>query len=52
MKEVKRFSVKIATWAEPIIIRAYNEHDALGLTRALFKVPTEVEITATEETEG
>ncbi|KKN34583.1 hypothetical protein LCGC14_0792230 [marine sediment metagenome] len=49
MEEFKLFSTKIATWASPITIRAYDEHDALGLTRALFKVPTDVEITATEE---
>ena len=49
IKRLKLFSTKIETWAEPITMRAYDEHDSVGLTRALFKVPTDVKIVATEE---
>ena len=45
--EIKRFSVKIATWANDLIIRAYDENDAVGLARVLFKIPSDIEITAT-----
>ncbi len=48
IKELKSFYADIDTWAEPIKLWAYDEHDAEGLTRALFKVPTDVEITVTE----
>ena len=47
--ELKRFSTKIDTWASPIIMRAYDEADAEGLARALFKVPSDVKVIATIE---
>ncbi len=51
MGEIVLFTAKIDTWADPLTIRAFNEHDAEGLTRALFKVPTEVKVTVTKGTE-
>ena len=48
-KELKSFSTKIDTWVDSIAIMAFDEHDAEGLTRALFKVPTDVKITVTEK---
>ncbi len=48
MIELKIFSTKIATWASPITMRAYDAKDAEGLARAIFKVPTDVGVTATE----
>ena len=47
MSELKLFTTKIETWAMPITISAFNKIDAEGLTRALFKVPTNVGVTAT-----
>ena len=52
MKRFKLFSTKIETWASPIIIRAYNKEDAEALTQILFKVPSNIKITATEEPKG
>jgi len=46
-KEIKLFSTQIETWARPLLIRAFDENDAEELTRALFKVPTDIGITAT-----
>ncbi len=51
MNEFKGFSTKIETWKEPIFMRAYDKEDAEGLARILFKVPTEIKVTATEEVE-
>jgi len=48
-KEIKLFSTQIKTWGSPLLIRAYDKDDAEGLTRALFKIPTDVGITATAE---
>ena len=50
-RELKLFSTQIETWGSPLLIRALDENDAEGLTRALFKIPTDVGITATEEEE-
>ncbi len=52
MEELKLFSAKIATWGMPITIRAFDKADAEGLTRALFKVSTDVNVTITEGIEG
>lgn len=49
MAGFKLFSTKIAPWGSSITMRAYDEEDAEELARALFKVPTDVEVTATEE---
>lgn len=49
--ELKLFSIQIETWASPLLIRAFDEHDAEGLTRILFKIPSDVGITATTEEE-
>ena len=49
MPELKLFSTKIDTWAEPITMKAYSKHDAEGLARMLFKVQSDVKVTATEE---
>ena len=49
MSDLKLFSTKIDSWAMPITINAHNVKDAEGLTRALFKVPTDVGVTATEK---
>lgn len=46
-KEIKLFSTKIDTWGSPVTIRAFNKTDAENLARIIFKVSTEVEITAT-----
>ena len=46
---LKSYSTKIDTWASPIIMRAYDEEDAEELARIVFKVPSHVKITATEE---
>lgn len=43
------FSTKIDTWKNPIDMRAYDKEDAEELARILFKVPSHVQITATEE---
>jgi len=48
MKAIKLFLVKIATWGNPLNIRGYDLIDAIGLTRILFKVPTDIEVTARE----
>ena len=45
--ELKLFSTQIDTWASPLLIRAFDEKDAEGLARMLFKVPTDGTITAT-----
>jgi len=50
-RELKLFSTQIETWASPLLIRAFDERDAEGLTRALFKVPSDVGVTATAEEE-
>ena len=50
-KELKLFSTQIETWGSPLLIRAYDEKDAEELTRILFKVPSDVSITATTEEE-
>ncbi len=50
MEELKLFSTKIDTWAEPITMRAYSPQDAEGLARLIFKVPTDSKIVAIEET--
>jgi len=47
--ELKLFSTQIETWARPLLIQAYDKNDAEGLTRALFKIPTDVGITATPQ---
>lgn len=47
MKEIKLFEVKIESWAFPLDIRAYDEEDAEGLTRLLFKVPTNKKVSVT-----
>lgn len=52
MREIKRFSTQIDTWASPITMRAYDKDDAEGLARMLFKVPTDATVTATEIAEG
>jgi len=48
-KEIKLFSTQIETWGSPLLIRAYDEPDAEGLTRILFKVPSNVGITVTKK---
>ena len=45
--DLKLFSTQIETWGSPLSIRAFDKKDAEGLTRALFKVPTNVGVTAT-----
>ena len=45
-KEIKLFSTQIETWGSPLLIRAYDEKDAEELTRILFKIPSDVGITA------
>jgi len=50
-RELKLFSTQIETWASPLLIRAFDERDAEGLTQALFKVPSDVGVTATAEEE-
>ena len=50
-RELKLFSTQIETWGSPLLIRAFDENHAEGLTRILFKVPSEVGITATTEEE-
>ncbi len=49
MRELKRFLTKIDTWGSPIIMRAFDKEDAEGLAQLLFKVPSDVNVTATEE---
>ena len=46
-KELKLFSTQIETWGSPLLIRAFDENDAEGLTRALLKIPTDIGVTAT-----
>ncbi|MBA7649281.1 hypothetical protein ES703_57077 [subsurface metagenome] len=46
-KEIKLFSTQIKTWGSPLLIWAFDEKDAEGLTRILFKIPSNVGITAT-----
>jgi len=46
MQELKLFKTKIETWGLPITMRALNEHDAEELARMLFKLSTDVKITA------
>ncbi|MBA7661238.1 hypothetical protein ES703_69253 [subsurface metagenome] len=46
-RELKLFSTQIETWGSPLLIQAFDENDAEGLTRMLFKVPSDVGITAT-----
>lgn len=46
MQEIYPFHVKIATWGSEITVRGYDAHDAEELTRVIFKIPTDVEITA------
>ena len=50
-RELKLFSTQIETWGSPLLIRAFDEKHAEGLTRILFKVPSNVGITATTEEE-
>ena len=50
-RELKLFSTQIETWVSPLLIRAFDKEDAEGLTRALFKVPTDIGVTATSEEE-
>jgi len=45
--ELKLFSTQIETWGSPLSIRAFDKKDAEGLTRALFKIPTDISIAAT-----
>lgn len=47
IRELKLFSTQIATWGSPLLIRAFDESHAEGLTRILFKIPSEVGIIAT-----
>ena len=49
MPELKNYSTKIDTWASPITMRAYDKLDAEELARILFKVPTDIKVTAIEE---
>jgi len=49
--ELKLFSTQIETWGSPLLIRAFDKKDAEGLTRALFKIPTDIGITTTTEEE-
>ena len=44
--ELKLFSTQIETWGSPLLIRAYDENDAEELTRILFKIPSDIGITA------
>jgi len=44
--ELKLFSAQIETWASPLLIRASDGKEAEGLTRILFKVPSDVGVTA------
>ena len=50
-REPKLFSTQIETWGSPLLIRAFDKNDAEGLTRILFKIPSDVGITATTEEE-
>ena len=52
MPELKTYSTKIDTWASPITMRAYDTVDAEELARILFKMPSDMKITATEEIKG
>ncbi len=52
MTGFKTFSTKIATWGSPITMRAYDKEDAEELARILFKVPSDIEVIATEEIAG
>ncbi len=45
--DLKLFSTQIETWGSPLSIRAFDKKGAEGLARALFKIPTDVGITAT-----
>ena len=47
--ELKLFSTQIETWGSPLLIQAYDENDAEELTRILFKIPSDIGITAREE---
>lgn len=44
-RPIRLFSVKIATWASEITLRAYDAEDAVQLTHILFEIPTNVVIT-------
>jgi hypothetical protein len=44
--EIYPFWVKIETWGSEIIVNGYDAYDAEGLARLLFKIPTDVKITA------
>jgi len=46
-RELKLFSTQIETWGSSLLIRAFSKYDAEGLTRALFKIPTDIGVTAT-----
>jgi len=46
-REIHPFSVQIEGWGLPIHINAYDQHDAEGLTRIAFEIPSSVAITAT-----
>jgi len=46
-REIKLFSTQIETWGSPLLIRAFDENHAEALTRILFKIPSDVGITAT-----
>jgi hypothetical protein len=48
-KTLNLFRVKIAIWALPITVRAYDAEDAIGLTRLLFDVPSDIDITVITE---
>lgn len=48
-KPIQVYSVQIENWESPLAIRAFDGKDAEGLTRALFKVPTDVKVTAMKE---
>jgi len=51
MIPIRLFSTKIDTWGSPITMRAYDKQDAEGLARIIFKIPTDIKITAIQETE-
>jgi len=46
-REIKLFSTQIETWGSPLLIRAFDENHAEALARILFKISSEVGITAT-----
>jgi len=46
-RELKLFSTQIETWGSPLLIRASDENEAEELSRILFKIPSDVGITAT-----